>query len=106
MLAIPLALARRLYNRLMRSRFRRLASQTDPSGGAVSAAARWTPPSRGLAQKLAEQLGQPVVVDNRPGAGGNIGMDAVAKAAPEFYTIGMGALSTRGQSGAVPEDAL
>ena len=35
-----------------------------------------------MAQKLAEKWGQPVVVDNRAGAGGNIGMDAVAKVHP------------------------
>ena len=42
---------------------------------------------RVLAQKLAESWGQSVVVDNRVGAGGNIGVDAVAKAAPDGYTI-------------------
>jgi hypothetical protein len=41
-----------------------------------------------------EKLGQPVVIENRRGAGGNIGMDAVAKAAPDGYTIGFGAIST------------
>ena len=50
--------------------------------------------SRALAQKLSEQLGQQVIVDNRPGAGGNIGMDAVAKSPADGYTLGMGALST------------
>ncbi len=50
--------------------------------------------SRALAQKLTEAWGQSVVVDNRPGAGGNIGADLVAKAAPDGYTILMGALST------------
>ena len=62
--------------------------------------------SRGLAQKLAEQLRQPVIVDNRPALAAISAWDAVAKAAPDGYTIGMGALSThRGQSGFVPEDA-
>ncbi|MEO7405284.1 MAG: tripartite tricarboxylate transporter substrate binding protein [Burkholderiales bacterium] len=40
-----------------------------------------------VAQKLSEQMGQPVIVDNRAGAGGTIGTDAVAKAAPDGYTI-------------------
>jgi len=42
---------------------------------------------RVLAQKLSEQLGQPVVAENRAGAGGMIGTDAAAKAAPDGYTI-------------------
>ncbi len=46
--------------------------------------------ARGFAQQLGEQLHQQVVVDNRPGAGGNIGIDLVAKAAPDGYTIGLG----------------
>ncbi|WP_458097381.1 tripartite tricarboxylate transporter substrate binding protein [Roseomonas sp. WA12] len=44
-----------------------------------------------LAQRIEARLGQPLVIDNRPGAGGNIGMDAVAKAAPDGYTLGIGA---------------
>lgn len=50
--------------------------------------------ARTAGQKVAEKLGQPVIIENRPGAGGNIGMDAVAKAKPDGYTIGFGAIST------------
>ncbi|WP_284399021.1 tripartite tricarboxylate transporter substrate binding protein [Acidovorax sp. SUPP2825] len=51
------------------------------AGGANDAIARV------VAQKLSEQLGQPVVVDNRPGAGGNVGTAAAAKARPDGYTL-------------------
>ncbi|MFJ4288709.1 Bug family tripartite tricarboxylate transporter substrate binding protein [Cupriavidus sp. NPDC089707] len=50
--------------------------------------------ARTVGQRVGEKLGQPVVIENRPGAGGNVGMDAVAKAAPDGYTIGFGAIST------------
>ena len=43
--------------------------------------------ARILAPKLAEQMGQPVVVDNRPGAAGNIGADVLAKAPRDGYTM-------------------
>ena len=43
--------------------------------------------TRSLAQKLTEYLGQTVVADNRPGAGGNVGAEIAAKAAPDGYTI-------------------
>jgi tripartite-type tricarboxylate transporter receptor subunit TctC len=50
---------------------------------------------RVLGQKLSQRLGQPVVVDNRVGASGNIGADAIAKAAPDGYTIGIVTSSTQ-----------
>lgn len=50
--------------------------------------------ARTVGAHMAQALGQPVVIENRAGAGGNIGMDAVAKAAPDGYTVGMGAIST------------
>ncbi|MBI2768804.1 MAG: tripartite tricarboxylate transporter substrate binding protein [Burkholderiales bacterium] len=49
--------------------------------------------ARALAERLAAQMGTPVVVDNRAGASGSIGVDAVAKAAPDGYTIGFAAVS-------------
>ncbi len=50
--------------------------------------------ARTVGEEMSRRLGQPVVIENRPGAGGNIGMDAVAKAAPDGTTIGFGAIST------------
>src|SRR5260221_3097422 len=45
--------------------------------------------ARVLSEKLAPALGQPVVVENRPGAGGNLGTALIARAAPDGYTIGL-----------------
>jgi tripartite-type tricarboxylate transporter receptor subunit TctC len=50
--------------------------------------------SRAAAQKLSEVIGQPVIVENVPGAGASIGMDRVAKAAPDGYTIGLATTGT------------
>ena len=49
--------------------------------------------ARGLSERLSQALGQPVVIDNKPGAGGNIGLDALAKSLADGYTIGLGTSS-------------
>ncbi|MBI5909599.1 MAG: tripartite tricarboxylate transporter substrate binding protein [Betaproteobacteria bacterium] len=49
---------------------------------------------RAVGQKLSEQVGQPVVIDNKPGANGIIGMEAAAKSAPDGYTLVVGYTAT------------
>ena len=59
-----------------------------PAGGTTDILARE------VGQRLSMTLGQPVVIDNRPGAAGNIGADLVAKSAPDGYTLLMGTVGT------------
>ena len=58
---------------------------TFPPGGSADTVIRL------LAPKVGEKLGQQLIIDNRPGAGGHIGMSALAQAEPDGYTIGVGA---------------
>jgi tripartite-type tricarboxylate transporter receptor subunit TctC len=59
-----------------------------PAGGPLDTVARLT------AHKVSEAMKQPVIVDNKPGAGGNIGADLVAKSPADGYTLLMGAVAT------------
>lgn len=59
-----------------------------PAGGATDLFART------LSQKMGEKLGTPVVIDNKPGAGGSIGSDMAAKATPDGYTLLLATTST------------
>jgi len=67
----------------------RIVNPFSPGGGLDQLA-------RVLAQKLQESMGQPVIVENKTGAGGNIGADFVARSAPDGYTLVMGSSATHG----------
>jgi tripartite-type tricarboxylate transporter receptor subunit TctC len=65
------------------------------AGGPVDAVGRT------IGQRLSEGLGQPVLIDNRGGAGGSIGMEALVRAAPDGYTLGVGSLGSLALSPAI-----
>jgi len=74
-----------------------------PPGGGVDINARL------LADPLGQVLGQTVVVDNRPGAGGRLGMELVSKASPDGYTLGLGGIGmaiSRALYKSLPYDTL
>ena len=59
-----------------------------PAGQGTDIATRY------LADQVAKELGQPIIIDNRPGAGGNLGTELTARAAPDGYTLTMGTNAT------------
>ena len=69
-----------------------------PPGGAADVMARM------IAEHLQAKLGQPFVIENRPGAGSAIGMQAVAKSPPDGYTIGLGNIAANAINPAVQPD--
>ena len=71
-----------------------------PPGGATDVVGRV------IAQRLSTALGQQVVVENRGGAGGNIGAEAVAKSAPDGYTLLMGALTSHSIMATLEKDTI
>ncbi|HVE50380.1 MAG TPA: tripartite tricarboxylate transporter substrate binding protein [Casimicrobiaceae bacterium] len=71
-----------------------------PPGGAADALGRM------IAEHLQKKWGQPVVVENKPGAGSALGMDAVAKAPPDGYTIGLGNIAANAINPAVRPDSF
>jgi len=75
-----------------------------PPGGPLDTMARL------LAEKVHDKLGQAVIVENKPGAGGNLGADVVAKAPADGYTLVMGAVATHAINpwlyASIPYDAI
>ncbi|MDQ6620445.1 MAG: tripartite tricarboxylate transporter substrate binding protein [Pseudomonadota bacterium] len=71
-----------------------------PPGGAADVMARM------IAEHLQNRLGQPFVVENRPGAGSSIGMQVVAKSPPDGYTLGLGNIAANAINPAVQSDHL
>ena len=71
-----------------------------PPGGSTDAIARI------VGEGMRQQLGQPVIIDNRAGAGGMLGTGVVVRAAPDGYTIGMGTASTLAINQAVMKASL
>ena len=71
-----------------------------PPGGAADAMGRM------IAEHLQKKWGQPVVIENKPGAGSALGMDAVAKAPPDGYTIGLGNIAANAINPAVRPDGF
>lgn len=69
-----------------------------PAGGATDIL------SRGFAEKLAVGLGQPIIVENKPGGGANIGAAFVAHAAPDGYTLLMGSINSHAISATYNKD--
>jgi tripartite-type tricarboxylate transporter receptor subunit TctC len=103
-LALVLCLAQTAAAQSYPSKPIRLVAPFAP-GGALDLIAR------GVAQKLGESVGQPVVVENKAGASGAIGSELVAKSAPDGYTLLLGATTTHGINPAfnpksLPYDAL
>ncbi|HEV7616517.1 MAG TPA: tripartite tricarboxylate transporter substrate binding protein [Burkholderiaceae bacterium] len=68
---------------------------TFTSGGAPDIIARL------LGERMTADWGQPVIIENKPGAGGNIGADFVAKSAPDGYTVVVGTVGTHSINGAL-----
>ena len=62
--------------------------------------------ARALAEQLSTRLGVPVLVDNRAGAGGSLAVNAVAKSAPDGYTLGILAVGVLGIQPALRKDKI
>ena len=80
---------------------RRVAGSADPADRAVHAGSSSDIVARIVAQKLGERLKQQIIVDNRVGASGNLGTEAVARAEPDGYTIGLANTSTHAVTASV-----